>query len=582
MGMILNHVKQHKKVLFLALLLATINQVFSLLDPQIFRLIIDNYATKATEIPQNEFLKGVGLLLLGLVGVALVSRIAKNFQDYFVNSITQHVGTSMYAESVDHVFSLPYGIFEDKRSGEILQKLQKARLDTQAIIASSINVLFLSCVGIVFVLIYALFVHWSIALAYFLLIPCLGSVTFVLSRKIRAAQKSIVAESAELAGATTETIRNVELVKSLGLEEQEVKRLNAVNEKILNLELKKIVLIRKLSFMQGTMVNATRTGIMLLMLFHISQGTISLGEFFSLLFYSFFVFAPLGELANVVTQYQEARASNEELGKILKIKSESKPKNARQIAEIDEVAFKGVSFTYNGANIPSVKDITLKIKEGDTVAFVGPSGSGKTTLIKLLVGLYKPKKGNLTVNGIAASKIDFDAMRRKIGFVSQETQLFAGTIKENLLFVHPNATDEECHHALKLASVDHILNRKGNKGLHTKIGEGGIKLSGGERQRLAIARALLRNPDMIIFDEATSSLDSLTEEAITKTIQNIKKHHPKMITVMIAHRLSTIAHADTIYVLEKSKIVEQGTHKKLLTKKGLYAALWRQQSAARE
>src|SRR3989344_4833143 len=200
-------------------------------------------------------------------------------------------------------------------------------------------------------------------------------------------------------------------------------------------------------------------------------------------------------------------------------------------------------------------------------------------MVKLILGLYEPSNGELLLNDINSKDIDYDKFRKKIGLVSQETQLFSGTIRENLLFVNPNATDEECVKALEAASVI-ILTERGGKGLETRIGEGGIKISGGKRQRLAIARDLLRNPELIIFDEATSSLDSITEKEITKTIQNIIKLKPNLIIVLVAHRLSTVAHANTIYVFEKGKIVERGNHNNLLKKKGLYAAFWREQSAA--
>jgi len=578
MKIIWEYVKKYRKIIFLALILATINQVFSLLDPQITRILIDNYATKFDQIAPSDFMKGVLLLLLGYVGVALVSRIAKNFQDYFVNSITQHVGTDMYSDSVKHTFSLPFMVFEDRRSGEVLQKMLKAREQSQKLIESAINIVFLSAIGMIFVLAYAFYVHWSIGLTYLVSIPFMGGIIFFISKRIRTSQILIVKESAELSGATTETIRNVELVKSLGLEDQEINRLNAVNEKILKLELKKIKYIRLLSFIQGTIVNATRVVLLFLMLYLLYNKLITLGEFLSLFFYSFFIFAPLGEIGSVVSNYQEARAANEQLAEILKIKPAKKPKGAKSIDNLNSIEFKNVEFKYNSKEVSSISGINVKINSGETIAFVGPSGSGKTTLIKLILGLYPLTKGSIFINGINTNKFNYDSLRKKIGFVSQETQLFAGTIRENLVFVSPNASDKDCLEVLRLASVLNIIER-GGKGLDTKIGEGGIKLSGGERQRLAIARALLRNPELIIFDEATSALDSLTEREITKTIQEIRTLRPNLTIVLIAHRLSTIAHSDKIYVLEKGKIIESGNHKMLLHKKGLYTALWREQSA---
>jgi len=554
-----------------------INQVFSLLDPQIFRMLIDNYATKVGEIETSVFINGVLLLLLAFMGVALVSRIAKNFQDYYASVITQRVGANIYTTSVEHTFSLPFFVFEDRRSGEILSKLQKARTDSQVLIENLINVIFLSLVGIIFVIIYASTVHWLIGVTYLLMIPIIGISTFLLSKKIREAQKSVVAESAELAGSTTETLRNVELVRSLGLERQEINRLNKVTQKILDLELTKIRLIRKLSFIQGTILNFLRAGLTLIILILMLKGNVTIGEFFSLFVYSFFIFTPLSSIGTVAAQYQEARASNEQLEEILKIKPEEKPSKPERIKSIKSIEYKDVDFNYSSNEIRSIEKLNLKIKNGETIAFAGISGSGKTTLIKLLVGLYKPTKGKLLFNEIDSRKVDYEDIRMRIGFVSQETQLFAGTIRENLLFVNPNAIDKEMIKALKSAALDYILQR-GNKGLNNKIGEGGIKLSGGEKQRLSIARALLRSPDILIFDEATSNLDSMTEKGIIETLNKIIKERPNLITIMVAHRLSTIAHADKIYILNKGKLIEQGRHKDLLKKNGIYAALWKQQS----
>jgi ATP-binding cassette, subfamily B, bacterial len=570
MRLLYGYIKQYKKILAATLVLAAINQIFSLINPWIFEQIIDNYATQVQSLSHDAFFRGVILLLLASVGCALVSRIAKNFQQYYENVITQRVGTQLYAHSVAHSFSLPYSVFEDQRSGELLQKLQKARLDSQTLILSMIDIVFVALIGIIFVLIYAFFVNWVIGLLYFLVIPVLGTALFVIGRKIKAVQKNIVIESANLAGSTTETLRNVELVKSLGLEDQETERLNAVNNKVLNLELSKLVLIRKLSFIQGTIVNGMQSLILFAMLWLIFHGSISLGQFFALYIYSFFIFSPLGDIGTVAAQYQEARGSLETLQTILSIPSEKKPEHPVAIDTLKSVEFKNVDFGYDEVRLSALKNISLTIKSGETVAFAGYSGSGKTTLIKLLVGLYKPTHGEVFLNGVDGTTIDFDVLRRKIGYVSQETQLFAGTLRENLLFVSPDATDDDCWDALKNASVTAIAER-GGKGLDTKIGEGGIKISGGERQRLAIARALLRKPDLIIFDEATSSLDSITEKSITDTIKEIAKLQPNLIMVMVAHRLSTIAHANRIYTLQKGQIVEQGSHAELLGKNGLYA-----------
>ncbi|HEX5429540.1 MAG TPA: ABC transporter ATP-binding protein [Patescibacteria group bacterium] len=581
MKLLWSYLRRYKKILIGTLVLATINQVFSLLDPQIFRIIVDSYVSRIGDLTHSVFLRGVVLLLAADVGVALVSRFAKNFQDYFLNVVVQRVGTNMYAHSVEHSFSLPYEVFEDQRSGEFLQKLQQARLDAQTFVTSSVNIMFFSVIGIVLVIAYAFYVNWMVGLTYFMMIPILGGTTFLISRKIKAAQIRIINETAALAGSTTETIRNVELVKSLGLESQEIQRLNDTNSKILDLELTKIKIIRTFSFIQGTTINALRSLLMLLMLWLVFSGGITFGEFFSLLFYSFAIFNPLAQFGDVAQQYQEAKASLDRLDTILRIKPEDKPEHPKEIGTIEQIRFDNVEFKYASGSGAAVSDINVAVKAGETIAFVGPSGAGKTTLVKLLVGLYKATHGRVVFNDIDIRELDLEKLRNKMGLVAQDTQLFAGTIRENLLFASPHATDEQCMDALKSAAAQTLVER-GGEGLSSRIGEGGLKISGGEKQRLAIARALLRNPELIIFDEATSSLDSITEESITATIRDIESRYPSLITVMVAHRLSTISHADRIYVLEKGKIVEVGNHGQLLQKQGLYAALWRQQIASKE
>lgn len=578
MRLLLSYLKNYWKLVILALFLAAVNQIFSLLDPWIFRYVIDEYATRYKEYTTGEFFRGVGVLLAAAVGVAFVSRVAKNFQDYFINVITQRLGAQIYSDGLRHSLELPYAVFEDQRSGETLGKLQKVRTDVEKLITASINILFTSLVGIVFVMLYAFSVHWLIAPVYFLTVPLLGILSSVLSRKIKKVQKVIVAETTALAGATTESLRNIELVKSLGLAQQEIRRLNNTTEKILQLELKKVRYLRSLSFVQGTAVNFLRTSILFLMLYLIYAQEITVGQFFSLWIYSFFIFGPLQELGNVINIYREAEVSLKNFETILNTPKEPKPLKPIVLTDLSWLAFERVSFKYSLAR--ALLDVSFRVRRGETIAFVGPSGSGKTTLVKLMVGLYTPEAGSILYDGCPLSEIDLDRLRERIGFVTQDTQLFSGTIRENLLFVNPKASDEECLEVLHKAACQSLLARA-DKGLDSVIGEGGVKVSGGEKQRLSIARALLRRPNLLVFDEATSSLDSLTEEEINETIRDISIRQD-LITILIAHRLSTVLHADRIYVLEKGQIVEAGRHEDLLDLKGLYYAMWRQQIGERE
>jgi len=310
------------------------------------------------------------------------------------------------------------------------------------------------------------------------------------------------------------------------------------------------------------------------------NGKLTAGEVMTLTFYSFFIFGPLQEIGNIILSYREAEASLNNFHNLMMKPSEPKPATPKHIGQINTLAFQNIIFKHQTAQYNALDGISFEAKKGETVAFVGPSGAGKSTLVKLLVGLYRPQDGTILYNGVNGNDIHFDELRNQIGFVTQDTQLFAGTIRENLLFVSPGASDEEIITALRKASCDTLL-AKADKGIDSMIGEGGLKLSGGEKQRISIARALIRHPQLLIFDEATSALDSITEEEITNTIRDISAQK-EQITVMIAHRLSTIMHADRIYVLEKGQVVETGSHQQLLEEKGLYYAMWRQQIGERK
>ncbi|MDH4471182.1 MAG: ABC transporter ATP-binding protein [Fluviicola sp.] len=582
MKLLLTYLKRYKPLVFLALILASINQVFSLLDPTIFGKIIDylnGYVNGGKTIPAEEFYWAIGKLIGASIGVAMVSRIAKAFQDYFTNLVIQRIGADIYTDGLKHTLQVPFQEFEDQRSGETLNVLQKVRTDSEKFILSFINIVFASMVGLVFVMIYTATVFGGLIPVYIIAAITLGILTSYLSRRIKKVQTTIVRETKLLAGSTTESLRNIELIKSLGLTNQETNRLNDTTRKILQLELKKVRDIRSISFIQGTLVNLTRQIILFILCYLVFGSILTPGQIITLQFFSFFIFGPLQEVGSVLISYREMQASMENFEQIVNTPLEVKPTNPVPMGFIERLRFENVSFRHKTAQFEALSNIYFDVEKGETIAFVGPSGSGKSTLVKLLVGLYSPLSGDINYNNISVNNLDKDELQQQLGFVTQDTQLFSGTIRENLLFVMPNATEDEINQALSKAACDNLIERS-EKGIDTVIGEGGMKLSGGEKQRLSIARALLRSPRLMVFDEATSALDSLTEEAISNTIKAItnQKEH---ITVLIAHRLSTIMHADRIFVLEKGVIIETGKHEELLAEKGLYYAMWRQQIGER-
>jgi ATP-binding cassette subfamily B protein len=579
MKLLWQYLKPHRRLVVFSLILAALAQLASLIDPVIFGQIIDRFTSPKKVYSGGQLINGILYWLLIALGIALLSKLFKSLQDYFTRKAVALFGMQVFNDGLKQTLRLSFQEFEESRSGTTLSILQKVKTDAERFINSFITVLFSSLVGMAFLLYYSLSKNWLLVPVFFVGIVVLGSLTGLLSKKIKTVQRSINRQTDAQAGVITESLRNIELVKSLGLTFAEIRRLNAQTLKIFNLEMYKAKKVAWLSFLQGNMLNLLKQSVLFILLWLIFRKVLSTGELIAMQFISTAIFTPLQDLGNMILLYREADASFKTFDQLMQKSIERRPEVPVEIGELASLRFDQVIFRHRTANYNAIDGISFHIERGRTIAFVGPSGSGKSTLVKLLVGLYVPVNGAILFNDIPSTAIRYNPLRRQIGFVTQDTQLYAGTIRDNLLFVKPAATDAEMLEALDKAAATPLIAKAGN-GLNTMLGENGMKLSGGEKQRLSIARALLRQPRLLIFDEATSALDSLTEEDITQTIREVSASREQM-TILIAHRLSTIMHADTIYVLEKGHIAEEGSHDDLLEGKGLYYAMWRQQIGER-
>lgn len=579
MKVLWKYLKPHRLLIALSLVLAAGAQLLNLLDPVIFGKIIDRFASNKYNLPEKELIPGIIYWLLIALGIAVLAKLLKSSQEYITRKTVARFGMNVFNDGLKQTLRLSFQEFEESRSGTTLSVLQKVKTDAERFINSFINVLFTSFVGVGFLLWYSINRNWLLVPVFFVGIVLLGSLTGLVSKRIKGIQRSINRQTDRQAGVITESLRNIELVKSLGLTFPEIRRLNEQTLKIFELEMLKAKKVSSLSFLQGNMLNLLKQSILFILLWLIFRKVLTTGELIAMQFISTAIFNPLQELGNLIILYREADASLKSFDRLMNKPIEHRPENSIELGKLESLQFEQVVFKHKTANYNAIDGISFTIKPGETIAFVGPSGSGKSTLVKLLVGLYIPVEGNINFNGINSNQIRYNPLRRQIGFVTQDTQLYAGSIKDNLLFVKPNATDVEINEALRKASASGLI-AKASHGLNTILGESGMKLSGGEKQRLSIARALLRQPQLLIFDEATSALDSLTEEEISSTIRQISESRQQM-TILIAHRLSTIMHADVIYVLEKGKISETGTHNELLQQRGLYYSMWRQQVGER-
>ncbi len=574
------YLRPHRGLVAVTLALAGVAQVLALVDPLIFGKIVDEYVLNPGGLPEPDLVRGALFWLAVAVGVALAARAASTIQDYLLRLVVSRVGMEMFNDGLKQTLRLSFVELEARSSGETMGLLQKMRTDTERFIDSTVSVLYSSVVGIGFVLWYGTTRNWLLIPVFGIGVAVLGGLTGLLSQKIRTIQRSIVRETSRQSGTITESLRNIELVKSLGLTWPEIRRLQDHTRRIFDLEMDKVRKIRGLSFLQGTIVNLLRQSILFILLWLIFRKALSPGELISFQLILATIFGPLQQLGRVILTYRESEASLQAFDRLMATPIERRPEEPVEIGQIERLRFDDVVFRYRGAVEDAVTHLSFEAKLGDTIAFAGPSGSGKSTLVKLLLGLYAPTSGVVSVDGVPIDQLRYNRVRRQIGFVAQDPQLFSGTIRENLQLVKPAATDDEMIDVLRRASAGPLLERSG-QGLDTRLGEGGLRVSGGERQRLSIARALLREPRLFVFDEATSALDSLTEREIADAVREVSRSRQHMV-ILIAHRLSTIAHADRIHVLERGRIVETGTHEELVAAGRLYYAMWRQQIGERD
>ena len=429
MKLLIQYLIKYKTQVFTALILAIIYQTFSLLTPfLIANKIIDPFVDKIQYFKENglenEFIRGIRTGMLLIIGSSTIVWMSVIIQDYFLRIVIRKFGADLYKDVQEHTLKLSYTEFEKQSSGEILSKLQNAKTDSETFIRDFVDVLLTACVGIIVAIVISIKLSLILPAFYLLGVGGILLLSFLLSKNIKLIQKKILNEITALSGTVTESFRNAELVKSLGMVNHEKVRLNKLIDDILDKELRKAKNIFQVNFKQYGFNNIIHMGYILVLIVMIYNDKISIGEFFMLQWYYYYIFGPIESLGGVVISYRQAQASLHNIEDILSKPIEQPPFDPREIERLEKLAFENVRFQYDSVNEVTLDDISFEVKFGENIAFVGSSGSGKTTLVKLLLGLYEPNGGNIYYNGVCYKSLNFNQLRRQVGLVTQNTQLF--------------------------------------------------------------------------------------------------------------------------------------------------------------
>jgi len=540
----------------------------SLIDPLIIKVLIDNVLVE----------KNFGLLqwlFWGLVAL-IVFRAGLGFiTSYLFSFIGHRVLFDIRNELFQHIERLHLGFHIETKTGEIMSRVHNDVGQLQNVITTTFVSLIVDLVTLIAILAIVFAMDWKLTLVSLAVCPLFIIIVAHFNPKIRRKSKETREVAADIMSFFQEIFSGIKVVQSFVREKYEARRHLTKSKKMINLGMELNVMGSFSSAISGIVA---ALGPALLLWFgglQVIQGALTLGGLIAFYTYIGRLFGPISRLAQVHVTIQTAMASVDRIFEFLDIEPAIKdaPTAVSLATTSGKVAFEGVDFSYR-PDRSILRNVSFEIERGETVAIVGQSGAGKTTIANLICRFFDPKMGSVKLDGLDLRKVRLKSLRRFVGLVSQETILFNDSIKENLKYGNPDATDQQIEEAAKMADIHNMIENLPEK-YETLVGDSGVKLSGGERQRLSIARAILKDPAIMIFDEATSFLDSASENEIQRALEPFMKNRT---TLIIAHRLSSVVHANRILVLKDGQITEQGTHAQLLQRKGMYKTLWDNQN----
>lgn len=557
-----------RNLLFIGLILIVISRVSGLVLPWASKYLVD-------EVIANKNITLLYYLLGGVVGAIIIQAVTSFLLTKLLSVEAQHLISVLRVKVQKQILRLPVRFFDNSKSGALVSRIMTDVEGVRNLVGTGLVQLVGGLLSAVICLVLLINISPMMTLYVLLPVAIFGFISLQAFNKIRPIFRERGKLNAEVTGRLTETLNGVRVIKGFNAEAQEIKTFEAGVEKLF-LNVKQSLTSTSLVTSSATfLLGLASTGIMGIGGYMIINGDMTFGDFLSFTLYLGFMIAPIVQMSNIGSQLTEAFAGLDRTEEIMNMTPEDDGVTRTiKIGTIKgDIAFNNVSFAYEeGKSV--LKNISFSAPNGTVTALVGTSGSGKTTIAGLAASFLNPESGTITVDGVDLAKVSLDSYRSQLGVVLQDDFLFEGTIRENILFPRPGASEEELLQAVRAANVDQFTDQF-EKGLDTVIGERGVKLSGGQRQRVAIARAVLANPRILILDEATSNLDTESESLIQDSLSRLMKGRT---TFVIAHRLSTIRQADQILVIEGGEIQERGKHEQLIEKKGRYFELYTYQA----